>query len=50
MNTGSAPNRAIAFFDGQNLFAAARDAFGFTTPSYGDLVSLKPLHCSAAGI
>lgn len=35
MNAGSAPNRAIAFFDGQNLFAAARDAFGFTTPSYG---------------
>jgi len=27
--------RAIAFFDGQNLFAAARDAFGFTTASYG---------------
>ena len=35
MNAGSAPNRAIAFFDGQNLFAAERDAFGFTTPSYG---------------
>ena len=35
MNAGSAPNRAIAFFDGQNLFAAARDAFGFNTPSYG---------------
>jgi len=35
MNAGSAPHRAIAFFDGQNLFAAARDAFGFTTPSYG---------------
>jgi len=32
---GSAPKRVIAFFDGQNLFAAARDAFGFTTPSYG---------------
>ena len=35
MNAGSAPKRAIAFFDGQNLFAAARDAFGFTTASYG---------------
>ena len=35
MSAGSAPHRAIAFFDGQNLFAAARDAFGFTTPSYG---------------
>ena len=50
MNAGRGVNRAVAFFDGQNLFAAARDAFGFTTPSYGDLVSLKPLHCSAAGI
>ena len=35
MNAGSSPDRAIAFFDGQNLFAAARDAFGFTTASYG---------------
>lgn len=35
MNAGSAPNRVIAFFDGQNLFAAARDAFGFTTASFG---------------
>ena len=35
MNAGSVPNRAVAFFDGQNLFAAARDAFGFNTPSYG---------------
>jgi uncharacterized LabA/DUF88 family protein len=35
MKAGSAPNRVIAFFDGQNLFAAARDAFGFTTASYG---------------
>ena len=35
MNAASAPRRVIAFFDGQNLFAAARDAFGFTTASYG---------------
>jgi uncharacterized LabA/DUF88 family protein len=35
MSAVPAPNRAIAFFDGQNLFAAARDAFGFNTPSYG---------------
>jgi len=35
MSAGSAPNRVIAFFDGQSLFAAARDAFGFTTASYG---------------
>ena len=35
VNAASARKRAIAFFDGQNLFAAARDAFGFTTASYG---------------
>jgi hypothetical protein len=35
MNAGPRAKRVIAFFDGQNLFAAARDAFGFTTPSYG---------------
>ena len=35
MNAGRGVNRAVAFLDGQNLFAAARDAFGFTTASYG---------------
>src|SRR5450756_2249784 len=35
MNAGPRAKRAIAFFDGQNLFAAARDAFGFTTASHG---------------
>ena len=35
MSAGRGANRAVAFFDGQNLFAAARDAFGFTTASYG---------------
>jgi len=50
MNAGSAPNRAIAFFDGQNLFAAARDAFGFKPLPMAYLVSLKPLRWSAAGI
>jgi uncharacterized LabA/DUF88 family protein len=26
--------RAVAFFDGQNLFYAAKDAFGYTFPNY----------------
>jgi len=26
--------RVIAFFDGQNLFHAARSAFGYTYPNY----------------
>lgn len=29
-----APKRVIAFFDGQNLFHAARNAFGYTYPNY----------------
>jgi len=32
--------RAIAFIDGQNLFAAARDAFGVRAPSF-DVVALS---------
>ena len=26
--------RAVAFVDGQNLFHAAREAFGYTYPNY----------------
>lgn len=26
--------RAVAFFDGQNLFHAAKEAFGYTYPSF----------------
>lgn len=26
--------RTVAFFDGQNLFHAAREAFGYTWPNY----------------
>ena len=29
-----AEQRAIVFVDGQNLFHAAREAFGYTYPSY----------------
>ena len=32
--------RAIAFIDGQNLFGAARDAFGVRAPSF-DVVALS---------
>ncbi len=35
VSAAPAAKRAIAFVDGQNLFAAARDAFGITTASYG---------------
>lgn len=34
MTTEPEPKRAIAFIDGQNLFHAAREAFGYTYPHY----------------
>lgn len=40
--------RAIAFFDGQNLFHAAREAFGYTFPSY-DPVALAARICANGG-
>jgi hypothetical protein len=36
--------RTIAFFDGQNLFHAAREAFGYTYPNY-DPVALASRTC-----
>lgn len=40
--------RAVAFFDGQNLFHAAREAFGYTYPNY-DVVALARTVCTQAG-
>jgi uncharacterized LabA/DUF88 family protein len=40
--------RAIAFFDGQNLFHAAREAFGYTYPNY-DALALAKLVCKPRG-
>ena len=40
--------RAIAFFDGQNLFHGARDAFGYTFPNY-DPGALAREVCDAQG-
>lgn len=40
--------RAIAFVDGQNLFHAAREAFGYTYPNY-DILALARLICQGAG-
>ena len=34
LNDGSPVRRAVVFVDGQNLFHAAREAFGYTYPSY----------------
>lgn len=40
--------RAIAFLDGQNLFYAARDAFGYTYPNY-DPLELPKTVCAPRG-
>ena len=37
MPTEPARKRTIAFFDGQNLFYAAKEAFGHTYPNYDPL-------------
>jgi uncharacterized LabA/DUF88 family protein len=37
MPTEPPVKRAVAFFDGQNLFHAAREAFGYTYPNYDPL-------------
>jgi uncharacterized LabA/DUF88 family protein len=40
--------RAITFVDGQNLFHAAREAFGYVYPNY-DILALARLICQGAG-
>lgn len=43
-----AAKRAIVFFDGQNLFHAAREAFGYTYPNY-DAQALAEWVCGDQG-
>ena len=43
-----AVKRAIAFFDGQNLFYAAKYAFGYSWPNY-DPLKLAQAVCQAQG-
>ena len=40
--------RAVAFFDGQNLYHAAKEAFGYTYPNY-DIKALAQTVCSRCG-
>ncbi len=48
MTTEPETKRAIAFFDGQNLFHAAKEAFGYTYPNY-DPACLARAVCSDQG-
>jgi hypothetical protein len=43
-----AVKRAIAFFDGQNLFYAAKHAFGYSWPNY-DPLKLARAVCQSQG-
>jgi len=47
MRVEPSPKRAVAFVDGQNLFYAAKDAFGYTYPNY-DVTALARAVCTAA--
>ncbi len=40
--------RAVAFVDGQNLFHAAREAFGYTYPNY-NILTLAQAVCTSQG-
>lgn len=40
--------RTIAFIDGQNLFHAAKRAFGYTYPNY-DALNLSKMMCKSEG-
>jgi uncharacterized LabA/DUF88 family protein len=46
MATESSRKRAVAFVDGQNLFHAVREAFGYTYPNY-DVQALAKTVCQA---
>ena len=48
MNGESPAKRAIAFVDGQNLFHAAREAFGYDEPNY-DVGALARQVCRSRG-
>lgn len=48
MRVEPATKRVVAFIDGQNLFHAAREAFGYTYPNY-DVLALGRALCSQAG-
>ncbi len=40
--------RAVTYLDGQNLFHAARESFGYTYPNY-DVIGLSKAICETAG-
>ena len=48
MNGEPPIKRAVAFVDGQNLFRAASEAFGYTHPNY-DVSALAEQVCARQG-
>ena len=49
MPTEPTCKRVIAFFDGQNLFYAAKQAFGYPWPNY-DPIKLAQAICQTRGL
>ena len=48
MPTEPTPKRTIVFFDGQNLFHAANEAFGYKYPNF-DPIALAKAVCQPRG-
>jgi len=48
MSNGPPVKRAVVFIDGQNLFHAAREAFGYTYPNF-DVTALAKQLCAGQG-
>jgi hypothetical protein len=48
MPSEPAAKRAVAFVDGQNLFHAAKEAFGYSYPNY-DVAKLAQAVCQGQG-
>ena len=48
MDEGGGARRAVAFFDGQNLYHAAREVFGYRYPNY-DPLALARVVCRRRG-
>lgn len=48
MNREPPVKRTVVFVEGQNLYHAAREAFGYTCPNY-DVVALAKQVCKGQG-
>jgi hypothetical protein len=50
MSAEPALKRTVAFFDGQNLFHAAKTAFGYVYPNYDPFLLARALRSETKGL